>query len=282
LITSVIFSKNRPLQLDLCLNSIDRNFVDSTQNIVIHNNSNGFKEAHKLLESEHPEVEFWPQGVSLFGDVLLAAKVAKNDYVCFFTDDDIFYVPFAPRKYNIFTNPNIACLSLRMGLNICQRSHNGVVGVDAHKEVFEVDEDLFAWSKTCHTYGSYWSYSLSVDGHIFRREDIIHMMSELCFLGDKCGGQETPNHLESSLQRFWTISPNFMVSPRHSVVVNSPNNRVQQSHEDNKSGETYSYDENYLLGKYMSGDRINLDYLNFSDIKCPHTEINLMEGFNDI
>jgi len=278
LITSIIFSKNRPLQLDLCLSSINRNFSDSTQNIVIHNNSSEFSEAHGLLESEHPKVEFWPQSDSLFKDVLIAVESSENDYICFFTDDDIFYMPFSAKDYTIFNNDGIACLSLRMGMNICERSHGGVVGSDLCKQVFQADEDLLAWSKTSHTYGSYWSYSLSVDGHIFRRKDIADMMNELCFLGDRCGGQQTPNHLESAIQRFWALSPNFMASPRHSVVVNSPNNRVQQSHAHNRSGDLHDYDENYLLGKYMAGNRINIDYLNFNDIKCPHTEINIMEG----
>jgi len=46
------------------------------------------------------------------------------------------------------------------------------------------------------------------------------------------------------------------------------------------SGELYSYDDKLLLGKYMSGNRINIDYLDFGDIKCPHTEIDLIKGLD--
>ena len=45
-------------------------------------------------------------------------------------------------------------------------------------------------------------------------------------------------------------------------------------------GETYEYTSNYLLDKYVSGARINLDRLDFSNIKCPHTEIDLVKGFS--
>jgi hypothetical protein len=278
LITSIIFSKNRPLQLDLCLSSINRNFSDSTQNIVIHNNSSEFSEAHGLLESEHPNVAFWPQSDSLFKDVLIAVESSENDYICFFTDDDIVYSPFACVDYSFLEDPTISCLSLRMGENITERSHGGEVGLDVCKKRFWISNEMMAWPKTFHGYGSYWSYDLSVDGHIFRKKDICQIMDELCYLEARYQWNQTPNELEASLQRFWTLAPNLIVSPPQSVVVNSPNNRVQQSHAHNRSGDLHDYDENYLLGKYMAGNRINIDYLNFNDIKCPHTEINLMEG----
>ena len=44
------------------------------------------------------------------------------------------------------------------------------------------------------------------------------------------------------------------------------------------SGEKYDYSSETLLEKYNSGARINLDSLDFSDIKCPHTEIDILKG----
>ena len=91
----------------------------------------------------------------------------------------------------------------------------------------------------------------------------------------------TRNVLECELQRFWTTSPNFMIAPKSSVVVNSPNNRVQESHPENRAGDSHAADSYFLLGKYLSGQRIKLEYLNFDNIKCPHTEIDLMVGMHD-
>ena len=280
LITSIIFSKDRPLQLDLCLKSIKKNFKDSTQNIVIHNNSESFENnfAHKTLREEHPDVESWKQSDSLFKDVYHAAHGAKNDYICFFTDDDIFYNKFECGNYDFLNDNNVSCLSLRMGLNITERSRAGQVGPDVCNNAWGIGESFMFWSKTAHGYGSYWSYDLSVDGHIFTRSSILEMIDELYALQKRYQWDNTPNVLESEMQRFWTIGPNFMISPRHSVVVNSPNNRVQETHADNASGEKYDYSSETLLEKYNSGARINLDSLDFSDIKCPHTEIDILKG----
>ena len=46
MITSIVFSKNRPLQLDLCLESIHKNFPACNKVIVLHHNDAEFSEAH--------------------------------------------------------------------------------------------------------------------------------------------------------------------------------------------------------------------------------------------
>ena len=127
LITSIIFSKDRPLQLDLCLKSIKQNFPQSTQNIVIHNNSVEFGKAHLQQKKEHPDVEFWQQTESLFCDVWDAVNEAKNDYVCFFVDDCIVYNKLFLEEINLqnLEKGVVSCISLRLGINICERSHDG-------------------------------------------------------------------------------------------------------------------------------------------------------------
>ncbi len=277
MITSIIFSKDRPLQLDLCLKSIKKNFKDSTQNIVIHNNSKQFDKAHETLREEHQGVEFWRQSGSLFKDVLHATTGAKNNFICFFTDDDIFYSPFVCGDYRFLNDPILSCLSLRMGQNIVERSHEGKIDPDPCRKGWLTDNNMIAWPKTFHEYGSYWSYDLSVDGHVYRKSSMLEMMDELCFIQHRYNWKNTPNALESTIQRFWTVGPNFMVSPKQSVVVNSPNNRVQDTHE-NMSGEIHDYSSKFLLEKYESGARINLDALDFSNIRCPHTEIDILKG----
>ena len=278
MITSIVFSKNRPLQLDLCLNSMKKNLPECTRVIVIHKNSEEFASAHDTLKTEHPDVTFWEQGESLFRDVLESTISATTTYVGYFTDDDIVFSDEAV-YYDHLASPEVACISLRMGLNICKRSQ----GNETWEDVPPTHTRLFGggvgWGKTSVFYGSYWSYSLSVDGHIFRQQDMIEMLDELCHLEDRRPEKwkQTPNELEGALQRFWTTTPNCIVSPMHSRVVNSPNNRVQDSH-NNVSGLSHNYSAEYLLGKYMGGSRINLDHLDFSNIQCPHTEIDILKG----
>ena len=80
------------------------------------------------------------------------------------------------------------------------------------------------------------------------------MIDELCYLESRYHWDQTPNALEGALQRFWTISPNWITAPSHSKVVNSPNNRVQ-NHMLNAAGETYGVAQYCLLEKYVDGHR---------------------------
>ena len=258
-----------------------KNLSESVHTTVIHKNSEGFESAHETLEREHSEVSFCQQGRSIFRNTLESVISADTDYVCFLTDDDIVFSKNVV-NYEYLKNPEVACVSLRMGLNICERSHGSKTWGDLPERYLNLGDDAIGWSKTSNVYGSYWSYSLSLDGHVFRQRDMVEMLDELCYLEDRHPERwkQTPNELEGALQRFWTITPNSIVAPVHSRVVNSPNNKVQDSHPANVSGLYHKYDADYLLGKYMSGSRINLDHLDFSNIKCPHTEIDLVKGLS--
>lgn len=276
MITSIVFSKDRPLQLDLCLKSIQKNFSDSTNTVVLHKYSDEYQEALNTLMGEH-NVRFVRQGESIYQDILDIVIKSENKYVCMFTDDNIVYRPanIHPSAYaNIFAAPEVACISLRLGHNINTRYHHGRKFDDICDKFQEIHDFVFI-PRTSYVYGSYWSYSHSVDGHIFRKQDIVHMFNEIEYLNRVLHYKQTPNEVESQMQKFWTQSGQFMVSLKHSIVVNSPNNRVSDTHTENFSGENFNYEPEFLLGKYLSGKRIDLDVLDFSSIVCPHQEVDI-------
>ena len=158
MITSIIFSKNRPLQLDLTIKSIKRNFPDCSQIIVLHNNDAEFAEAHSMLCREHEEIESWDQSYSIYRDINAAISGSKNKYICFFTDDCICYSPIPKYNYdNLFEGEYgeiITCFSLRMGLNIEERHHLGNVAEDkVLKYYHDEDGDSIMWSRTLHSFG---------------------------------------------------------------------------------------------------------------------------------
>jgi hypothetical protein len=279
LITSIIFSKDRPLQLDLCLNSLKENFLDTDQIVVIEKYSDDYKDALHTLKREHDDVTFYKQSKSIYVDLYQWSLLSKNNYICFFTDDDIFFKKFHCSQYDeIFAQQNnVCCFSLRLGLNIDRRSHFGAMLEDKPMAFYEVGDCLVV-SKTAHVYGGYWSYSHSVDGHIFRKKDIQTIMSELSYLDEKFSFKQTPNEVESQMQKFWPISENFIIAPKQSRVVNSPNNRVSNTHNENVSGENHNLSPEYLLNLYRNNKRINLQALNLDEIYCPHQEINIIEG----
>lgn len=279
MITSIVFSKDRPLQLDLTLKSLECNFHDCNQIVVLHKYSEEYEDTLLTVTNEHPNVTFVRQGDSIYQDILNISNGSENKYITFFTDDNIFFKPLRLSGVvdQIFSAPEIVCFSLRLGLNINTRFHHGRKSDDICDKYQDINGFIFV-QRTLYVYGSYWSYSHSVDGHIFRKSEVIKMFSEIEYLNRLFKYKQTPNEVESQMQKFWTQSGHFIVCLPQSTVVNSPNNRVSDTHTENFSGEKFNYDPEFLLGKYLSGKRICLDELDFSDITCPHQEINIGEA----
>ena len=280
MITAIVYSKDRPLQLDLCLNSIAKNFDQVSDVVVIYKSGGNYVGSYETLKSEHDHVEFFQQREAIFKDTLDTISSTNNQFVCFFTDDDIVYQKVPQIREDILLADDLECFSLRMGDNIVKRYHDGRLYPDApvSQMLLMIDENNICWKKTARGYGSYWSYSMSVDGHIFRKGYIEAIFDEMWYLDQRYTWAQTPNKIESIMQRFWAGGKPLMASFMHSVVLNSPNNRVQESHLDNMFGERYNYDADVLLEKYLLGRRINIDKLDFGQIECPHTEINILKG----
>jgi hypothetical protein len=297
LITSIIFSKDRALQLDLTLKTIKQNFTLCDSVVVIYKTSEQqHQESYENLKTEHPNVSFYEQSHSLFVDILAVISGATSDYVCFFTDDNIVYNKIDIDKNQLNTLFNLvdpsgepvgcASLSLRLGLNTSKRDMGDGLVNDAIPKLFSLPP-FFVWGFTGVPPGGYWSYPLSVDGHIFKRETMLEFCTELEVLNrhyaytglprEKWCWKQTPNEFEAKLQRFYFCLPNLMGAMETSCVVNSPNNRVQNQMP-NKFGEYFSYTATELNGHYKSGKRLNVDKINFSDIVCPHQEIDILEG----
>lgn len=276
MVTSIIFSKNRPLQLDLCLKSIKENFKLCTNIIVIYKAEEEYKSAYEILKTEYSNVNFWDQKRFL-NDIHCAIQSSENKYIIFFTDDCFCYKHSNLNKLDLeelMQRIEITCFSLRLGLNINSRSHENKSFDDKPIIIYEY-KDYIIIPKTAHLYGSYWSYSLSVDGHIFRKQEIADMVKELIHIKCLYSWNDTPNDFESALQRFWTTTPNFIAADRTSSVVNSPNNRVQNSC-NNRHGDIYSYTSKDLLNKFLENKRIDLSSLNVDNINCPHMEIDIL------
>ena len=293
MITSIIFSKDRPLQVDLALKSICKNFFVQNNILVLYKETTGYAGSYKTLQNEYPDVVFYKQGNSIFQDINHLVSESEDNYIVFFTDDNIFYkkISFTYDELNLLFSEDVCCLSLRIGVNTTQREIDGVTGLDAlPKEAFEVvertkdDHQFIAWNRMTVTPCGYWSYALSVDGHIFKKETIAPICDELLHQSeyhkheDIPKWRDTPNEFESRLQRFYFEILPFMASPTYSCVVNSPNNRVQSSHPENLSGSIYPLIPYELNRQFQQGKRLNLDRINFGDIDCPHTEIDILKG----
>lgn len=262
MINAILFSKDRALQLRLLLDSIAKNANGIFNINILYKASNqNFKSGYEKLISENlieninwvEESEFKKQVIELLKQ--------EYDYSCFFTDDDIIYEKIEESRIieTINKDIDIFCFSLRLGTNVKKCYTMNCDNVLGDFEDFG-ETICWEWTKRYMDFG----YPLSVDGHIFRTKDIYKLVSKINF--------HNPNTLEGNLQIFDNFPKEKMVSYKQSKLVNSPSNIVNDTHP-NRKGEQHGITVEELNNKYLNGETILLDKIDFSNIIGCHQEL---------
>jgi len=269
MINTIIFSKDRPMQLHLLLESILLNFnvEDYKLNILYKASNDEYNRGYNMIRDLYPqftykkEESFKTDLLSLFND---------SKYTVFFTDDDIIYKSFKLNNdelHNIFMLTEANCFSLRLGLNTVNcytmQRLNKLNNYNTHNFYYDVDliEPVISWKVADGT--NDYTYPMSLDGHIFKTEYIKNLCEILEY--------SNPNLFEAFLSNF--TKPDMITSSyKHSKLVNSPINRVQETFQ-NLSGMKYRYSVEDLNEMYLDGLILNLEKMNFNEITGCHQEI---------
>jgi len=259
MINAIVFSFDRPAQLHLLLESIEKNAQGIFNiNVLYKCSDEEFKKAYDLIKERFKsvnyveEVNFKEQTVELLNSTL--------NKTCFFTDDDIIYNNVYEDDIDECLNDDdIFCFSLRLGTNI---THCYTMKCDNVLITNKRDEKFiwWNWSKSYADFG----YPLSVDGHIFRTKEIKKLIKATSF--------NNPNVLEAALQVFDSYPKEIMVAYKTSVLINSPNNMVNITYP-NRNGEKYGFTTKELNDKYLNGEVIDFERMDFSSIIGCHQEI---------
>ncbi len=256
LINIIVFSKDRPLQLDLFLSSFYLCVGEYHQviKILYTYSDDKFKAGYDILIPTYPEVTFIKE--TNFKEDTISLINQDNPYTVFFVDDIIFKEPFEffDDKMNLFiSNPNIACLSLRLNthLDYCYAESRNM-----KRPMFGRD-NIYNWTKETGDYG----YPMSQDGHIFRTREIRQFHIDLEY--------NAPNTLEGKLHTQRRKMPPLMICYDRSKIINNPINRVQFA-SINRCG---NISAEYLNDKFLDGFRIDLSPFLGMDNNAVHTEL---------
>lgn len=230
MIDLIIFSKNRPLQLYALLESLYQH-TDSQKSAnvsVIYRYDQSFRASIDEMSDKFSFVSFIAQN-DFYQDVINCLKTTTNRFCAFLVDDIVFKenISLANTCHLLLSNPHILTFSMRMGLhlNFCyptslkQPLPNGTI-----------QNGFFIW-KWQHGQGD-WGYPYSLDGHIFKKEDLTRWLSKINF--------SNPNQFEDRLQIAKTENTEcFCICTTQSSIVNLPLNRVQDEYR-NRCGEISS------------------------------------------
>ena len=278
----VIFSKDRAAQLDLCLKSIYKNLSRLSEYwriyVIYTSSSKEFEDGYNQLIKEYYSkpnhiyflAEYKYDG---FKKTLEYCMKHWEDYVLFFTDDDIVYRKFE-NKYNDIVDEDLFCTSFRLGTNTFVQDQYTNSNCLIPDEVIMGGGIIRTWDWKKQTKDTNFAYPFSVDGHLFPSDlakKIINSTPKYY----------NPNSLEGKAQNYIQDDianmPDNMSCFEKSFVINTPLNRVQETCH-NGAGKFFGSSPEELNKKFLEGERLTLEGMDFSTIIGVHQELKLCWG----
>lgn len=252
----IVFSKDRACQLEALLRSIEC-FLETPHRITVLYTASDqmFQAGYDLLMGWHKTVnwrreeEFRPDLLRLVADA--SVRDARN--VMFLVDDIIFTRNFdSDQMMPLLDDDEVLALALRLGdtIQYCHPRTAATVPPDF------LPGRRWAWRDA---HPGYWNYPMSLDGNIFRLDDMAKILSGIEF--------QNPNTLEACLARN-PINRPHLACQSSPCLVNLALNLVQNIF-NNPHGNTSAADLNNC---FLSGFVIDITPFQDKEFAACHIE----------
>ena len=245
LISAVVFSKDRAMQLHALLTSFFETKIGECEIVVIYKSSTAthkraYDEVIKIFgeQVKFVEQEKYPAFRDCLGQVVSQLPIGK----IFFLVDDIVFTEVVDYQFLASLDVSDTVFSLRMGDHL-----NYSYVVDANQplpQTLEFENEYLVWQWREGKLD--WGYSLSVDGHIFSTSEVLLWIKYFEFF--------SPSSFENSLQKLKHLYREKRgMSFRKARIVNIPVNKVQDE-VNNIHGSIHQDD---LLQQWLDGMAID-------------------------
>lgn len=260
MVDCLIFSRDRPMQLDACLRSLAQNAPGMFDPRVLWKATDrSFGENYEHLWQPNMFME----ENDFHKDIHLLLEDA-GEYVLMLCDDAITYLPVVGDPLEAMSD-DVLCMSLRMGLNTrhCHPRNQD----HALPSSWDVHGPFIAWD--WHGAPGDFGYPYSLDGTIHRRDSLLEWIGDAPFTN--------PNTMEmavvNAIGNRTDVRP-LIASYPHSCQVGLPVNRVNETNP-NRAGTRYPAPVDELNERFLRGERVDLEAMDFGDVYGAHQEIEL-------
>jgi mannosyltransferase OCH1-like enzyme len=264
---SIIFSKDRALQLDATLKSFERNCRDfsSAKIDVLYTVSSELHEGQYVeLANMFPKVSFVRERV-FYHDCLNILKQAQK-HILFLVDDNLFIAPFRLDDISrcLDLNPDALGFSLRLGKNTtyCYPQDR----IQPLPFFLPVSKNVLAFHWPTASFD--FSYPFDLSSSVYRVDDILRLMRRLSFTG--------PNQLECQMfmsRSSFAISHPSILCFEKSIAFCLPVNMVQNEFNNRITDIVYSAEQ--LAQKFSDGVRVATEkYEGLVPVSC-HQDLPL-------
>jgi hypothetical protein len=237
--SAIIFSRNRPLQLTLCLQTLLNHcsdILEISDVTVLYRNDEEYQKSFDNLMSGFPQISFKKE--ENFKKDLLSLLPHKNNiswgenekltpiYAIFLTDDTIFTRDFSIKEVisTLVKNKDCIGFSLRLGNNTSQ-----CYPYNCEQAIPKTDQVLnnivkYNWQTAEYDF----NYCLELSSSVYLLENVIDILENCEYY--------SPNSLESTMSSCCLEDKPNLLMFKMSVAFSSPLNKVQATHP-NRSGD---------------------------------------------
>jgi hypothetical protein len=267
---SIVFSKDRPMQLDAFLRS-QRKMASMEmtpgiveQVIVYCSSHEAYQKGYDIVREQHQNNIWYPE-TEIKRDLLeIFSRFQEMKTVVFFCDDNIWINKWQWSlmvRECVFENPKILCYSLRMHPEIrrCYPMGN-IVTPPPHFVHINETMNWYVWS--WQGLRGDWGYPMSIDGHIFRMSDIFPYIMGMPYTN--------VNEIEMYMSQKPIDRP-WMFCAGKSSILNVPLNRVQTTNPNIHMG----VDPWQMNQYFLEGKRIIVEVLEGFENVSPHQEADV-------
>jgi len=268
IITGIVFSKDRALQLDGTLRSFklhakDLNLVDI--NILYTTSTDSFAQQYRKLIADYPEFNFIKEK-NFHEDFLDLCR--KTEYLLFLVDDNIFVRQFGFLEIieELEHQPGALAFSLRLGKNnthfymIDKPQKVPLMQITNNPEIF-----FFDWTKS----ESDFAFPIEVSSSVYRTSDLWPFLNRIEFT--------CPNNLEQNIapcsHHFQKFAP-LLLCYQQAVTFCNPINIVNTVCRC-RAGNRQEYSSDSLNELFAQGFRIDVQQYRFFSPSACHQEVEL-------
>jgi hypothetical protein len=262
LITPLVFSRDRPAQLDLLLTSLERNGggLFDRPTVLAKWTDHHFYRGYEDCLADH-SAEFLAE---YDFETQVQALALRQPWFCALCDDNVLYRDGGSFDADplalLLADEDILCFSLRLGMNtqVCYPMR-------ARQEFGAMIPNADALSWDWRAAEGDLGYPASLDGHIFRRETVTRALEQATF--------HNPNSLEDALVAGMRHSSRRrMASFFVSALVGVPLNRTATTHTSNRVAEIPGCSPAEMNERFLAGQRLSLATVDAARVDGAHCE----------
>jgi len=251
-VNTIIFSKDRAMQLDLLLRSIKDNFIElnpSEIKVYIKASNNDYRIAYLQLTKDHPEFHYIFQ-TDFYSEVKKIINNFSKPYSLILVDDSVILNDFPVMnslKYLEQIEFHQISLRMHLGIEYCHPADRYC----STSNMEQIEDNLFSWYWRNNDELADWGYAANIDSCFYKTQFLKNIINRISF--------DNVNDIEGRMNELrYEFRPKMICYdiPKIATICNNLTQSGFNRHNPNPMYTIENLNQLYLEGRRISTSNI--------------------------